>query len=124
MIKYTSSCGHVQRLTWSAAITISALDSLFYRNCLADTILIIKGVRCLRGSGKGDEVTLITEVRCLVPLRSILRRGPCLAVSELNLGALVVVLLGRVVLPIMGEQDVQNGQTSADQTHTTLSISK
>lgn len=71
-------------------------------------------------------MTLITKVRCLVPLRlrRILRCGPCLAVTELNLGALVVVLLGRVVLPVMSEQDVQNGETSADQTDTTLGISK
>jgi hypothetical protein len=118
------SCGHVQRPTWSATITIPALDSLFYRNCLADTILIIQGVRCLRGPGKGDKMTLITESRCFVPLRRGLRCGSCPAVSELNLRALVVVFLGRVFLPIMSEQDVKNGETSADQTDTTLGISK
>lgn len=69
-------------------------------------------------------MALVTEVGHLVPVRCILGCSSRLAISELDLGALVVVFLRRVVLPIMGEQDVEDRETSADQTDTTFGVAK
>lgn len=68
-------------------------------------------------------IILIPEVWRLAKAAGRLREVARLAIAQLNIGALVVVSLRRVLFPVMGVQDVENGKTGANQSNTTLGIS-
>ena len=109
----------------SSTIAIGAFHGLRHCNRLSNTIVIIDGVSCIGSSRKGNQmalVILVTEVWRLAKAAGGLRVVSGLVVTQSNIGALVVVSLRGVFLLVVGVEDVEDRETGADQSDTTLGI--
>lgn len=67
-------------------------------------------------------VILVAEVWRLAKAAGGLRVASGLVITQPNVGALVVVSLRRVFLLVMGVEDVEDRETGADQSNTTLGV--
>jgi hypothetical protein len=83
----------------------------------------LAGLASLWGTGKGNKMALVTEVRYLVPVSgNIGSRGRFPITQRMGRAAVLVVLLRRVLLLVMGKHDIENRQTGTDQSDTSLGI--